>query len=60
MAIYRDLFWRNIEGFVSNGFPVLRSLLSDSDWQALVRRFYAEHRCGSGYFADIPGSFSTG
>lgn len=57
MAIYRDLFWRNIEGFISNGFPVLRSLLSDPDWQALVRAFYASHRCGSGYFADIPAEF---
>ena len=57
MAIYRDLFWRNIEGFISNGFPVLRSLLSDNDWDALVRRFYAEHRCDSGYFADIPAEF---
>ncbi|MDF1629480.1 MAG: putative DNA-binding domain-containing protein [Alcanivoracaceae bacterium] len=57
MAIYRDLFWRNIEGFISNGFPVLRSLLSDGDWDALVRAFYAQHRCDSGYFADIPAEF---
>ena len=57
MAIYRDLFWRNLEGFLSNGFPVLRSLLSEDDWHYLVRRFFADHRCDSGYFVDIPAQF---
>jgi uncharacterized protein len=57
MAIYRDLFWRNIEGFLSSGFPVLRSLLSEAQWHALVRGFFADHQCHSGYFVDIPGQF---
>ena len=26
MAIYRDLFFNNIEGFISSGFPVLKTL----------------------------------
>ncbi|PKM22197.1 MAG: DUF2063 domain-containing protein [Gammaproteobacteria bacterium HGW-Gammaproteobacteria-14] len=57
LAIYRDLFWRNIEGFLSAGFPVLRSLLNEDDWHYLVRRFFADHRCDSGYFVDIPEQF---
>ena len=57
MAVYRDLFWRNIEGFLSNGFPVLRALLDTPRWEALVRGFFAGHRCQSGYFVDIPGQF---
>ena len=57
LAVYRDLFWRNIEGFIANGFPVLRSILDDRRWQRLVRRFYAEHPCHSGYFIDIPEQF---
>ncbi|MFN3713452.1 MAG: DUF2063 domain-containing protein [Alcanivoracaceae bacterium] len=57
LEIYRDLFWRNLEGFIRNGFPVLHSLLGESEWQALVRRFFADHRCQSGYFVDIPGQF---
>ena len=32
LDIYRDLFFNNINGFLSNGFPVCRSLYSDSDW----------------------------
>lgn len=57
MAVYRDLFWRNIEGFLSAGFPVLRSLLNDDRWDYLVRRFFADYRCHSGYFVDIPEQF---
>ena len=57
MAIYRDLFFNNISGFISSGFPVLKTLYSDDDWSKLVRRFFAEHDCQSPYFLDIAGEF---
>ena len=40
MEIYRDLFYRNVEGFISNSFPVLRKLYSDDDWHKMVRDFF--------------------
>ena len=57
MAIYRDLFFNNIEGFLSNGFPVCRSLYCQEDWLALVRDFMREHRCESPYFLRIAEEF---
>lgn len=57
MAIYRELFFNNIEGFISSGFPVLKTLYSPDDWQALIRRFFVEHDCKSPYFLDIAGEF---
>jgi hypothetical protein len=57
MAIYRDLFFHNVEGFLSSGFPVLRTLYSDTDWQGLVRGFFAEHRCHTPYFLEISEEF---
>ena len=57
MAIYRDLFFNNINGFISSGFPVLKTLYSDEEWLKLVRRFFAEHDCQSPYFLDIAGEF---
>lgn len=57
MAIYRELFFNNVEGFVSNCFPVLRSLTDDSDWRALVRDFYARHVSHSPLFSEIPAEF---
>ncbi|MDP2635910.1 MULTISPECIES: putative DNA-binding domain-containing protein [unclassified Pseudoalteromonas] len=57
MAIYRDLFFNNIEGFISSGFPVLKSLYSREDWQKLIRKFFIEHDCQSPYFLDIAAEF---
>ncbi len=45
LQIYRDLFYNNIESFLANAFPVMRTLLDDAHWHPLVRRFYANHPC---------------
>lgn len=57
LAIYRDLVFSNIEGFLSSGFPVLRSLYTDVAWMQLVRDFMREHRCETPYFLDISREF---
>lgn len=57
MAVYERLFFNNIEGFLSSGFPVLRRLFDDARWQRLVRRFIAEHRCATPYFLQIGEEF---
>ncbi|WP_019531477.1 DNA-binding domain-containing protein [Dasania marina] len=57
LNIYRDLFYNNIEGFVSGAFPVLRSVINDQAWHALVRDFMIEHRCHSPYFLEISQEF---
>jgi uncharacterized protein len=57
MAIYRELFFNNVEGFLSNSFPVLRSLLDDDDWTALARDFFAHHQCHTPLFLEIPREF---
>lgn len=56
-AVYRDLLYNNIEGFISGGFPVLRELTSDDDWHAMVRDFFAHHSARTPYFKDIPKEF---
>ena len=57
LKIYQDLIYNNIEGFISGGFPVLRSLYNEDDWHALVRRFIEGHRCNSPYFLEISQEF---
>lgn len=57
LQIYRDLVYRNIEGFISSGFPVLRSLYADADWEAMVRTFILEHRCTTPLFLRISEEF---
>ncbi|WP_091982309.1 DNA-binding domain-containing protein [Pseudoalteromonas denitrificans] len=57
MAIYSDLFFNNIEGFVASAFPVLKSLYEDKAWVTLVRQFFIEHDCETPYFLEISQEF---
>jgi hypothetical protein len=57
LKIYRELFFNNILGFLSSGFPVLESLYCEEQWNALARRFFSEHECRSPYFIDISKEF---
>jgi hypothetical protein len=57
LKIYRELFFNNILGFLSSGFPVLKSLYSEQQWEVLSRNFFIEHECRSPYFIDISKEF---
>lgn len=57
MAIYRELFYNNVEGFLSGTFPVLRSLYSDTHWHLLVRDYFSHHRAQTPLFLEIPREF---
>jgi uncharacterized protein len=57
MKIYRDLFFNNLDGFVSSAFPVLKSLYASDDWQMLVQAFFVNHDCQSPIFMDIAAEF---
>ena len=57
LKVYRELIFNNVEGFIRGGFPVLRSLYGDDDWQGLVRSFLDGHRCRSPYFLEISQEF---
>ena len=57
LKIYRDLIFNNIEGFISGGFPILRTLYCDADWQQLVRSFIKTHQSESPYFLEVSQEF---
>ncbi|WP_133408644.1 DNA-binding domain-containing protein [Parashewanella tropica] len=57
MKVYSDLFFNNVHGFVSNGFPVLRTLYSEDDWNEIVRDFFINHDCHTPIFAEIAEEF---
>ena len=57
MQIYRELFFNNIVGFLSSGFPVLAKIYGQQNWQLLARKFFAQHDCRSPYFVDISKEF---
>lgn len=57
MKIYRELFYNNIEGFISSAFPVLKEIYSDDHWHKMVRDFFIRHRCQTPYFLEISEEF---
>lgn len=57
LTVYRDLFYNNIEGFVSSCFPVLKSLVSQERWHAMVRDFMIKHQSTSPLFNEIAHEF---
>lgn len=59
MGIYRELFYNNVEGFISSTFPVLRELHDDPDWHAMVRDYFHHHRAHTPLFLEMPREFLT-
>lgn len=57
MAMYRELFFNNIDGFLTANFPILHNLLSPQDWENLVQDFFEHHVCKTPHFAEIPEEF---
>lgn len=57
MAIYRDLFFNNLESLLSNMFPVLTRIHSDEHWRRLVRGFMQHHQARTPYFLQLPAEF---
>src|SRR5690554_1360674 len=57
MAIYRELFFNNINSALKQAFPVIHTLLAAEAWQALVRDFIKRHRCRSPLFHQLASEF---
>lgn len=57
LAVYRDLIYNNIEGFIASAFPVLREITPDEPWHAMVRDFVHLHQSSSPYFLEISQEF---
>lgn len=53
LKVYADLFYRNVEGLLSSGFPVIRRTLGDKAWHDLVRGFLREHPARTPLFAEV-------
>ena len=57
MNIYRELFYNNVESFISSSFPVLRKILDDVQWHTLIRDYFARHKASTPLFPEMPREF---
>lgn len=57
MAIYRDLFFNNVMGFLTGGFPVLAEIMGEKRWNEIGRDFFSRHNNQTPYFLEISREF---
>ena len=57
VRIYRELVFNNVSSLLAGNLPVIRRLLTDAHWDALVRDFFVCHRASSPLFHEIGQEF---
>ncbi len=57
MAVYDELLFNNLSGFLDACFPVCREVLGEARWRRLSRSFYRDWRCRTPWFREIPKEF---
>ncbi|MGH6635477.1 MAG: HvfC family RiPP maturation protein [Gammaproteobacteria bacterium] len=57
IGVYREMVYNTVEGLIASNFPVLRRILGESCWQALVRDYFAHHKAHTPLFPKIAQEF---
>jgi hypothetical protein len=57
MAVYNELLFNNVCGFVDSCFPVCREQLGEGRWRRLCRTFYRDWPLHTPWFREIPREF---
>ncbi|MFJ4354613.1 DUF2063 domain-containing protein [Pseudomonas sp. NPDC089428] len=57
LAVYRQLFFGNLQSLLAGSFPVLHASLAAEHWQGLSEDFYANHRCQTPLFTEVGGEW---
>ena len=57
MAVYADLFRRNVDGLLGGMLPVFREAMGDPRWQDMVRDFLRRHRSDEPLFRRLVEEF---
>ena len=57
MKIYSELFFNNVEDFISNTYPVLKSITAEDNWQKMIRDYFSNHLSHTPLFPEMPREF---
>jgi hypothetical protein len=53
LKVYADLFFNNVSSLLASTFPVIREVLGDDGWRALIRGFLREHDARTPVFTEL-------
>jgi len=59
LQVYRELFFNNLSSTLGSTFPVLRRILDEARWEALIRDWLRTHRAETPLFSELPEEFLT-
>lgn len=57
MKIYSELFFNNIEDFISNTYPVLKEITKKDDWLKMIHDYFSHHLSHTPLFPEMPREF---
>lgn len=57
MNIYNELFFNNVEDFISNTYPVLKEVIPEDEWQKMMRDYFCNHLSHTPLFPEMPREF---
>ncbi|WP_154223163.1 DNA-binding domain-containing protein [Marinicella rhabdoformis] len=57
LEIYRNLFFNSISSLIAGTFPVLKTILSNKEWEQLIRNFFQAKHNKTPHFPEIPREF---
>ena len=57
IKVYAELLFNNVQSFLANSFPVLRTLLDDNEWLAMTRDYFKRHQARTPLFPKMPQEF---
>ncbi|MCK4865131.1 MAG: putative DNA-binding domain-containing protein [Gammaproteobacteria bacterium] len=57
MKIYSELFFNNVEDFISNTYPVLKEITSEDEWLKMLRDYFSHHLSHTPLFPEMPREF---
>lgn len=57
MKIYNELFFNNVEDFISNTYPVLKEITPENEWNEMIRDYFSCHLSHTPLFPEMPREF---
>ena len=57
MNIYTELFFNNVEDFMSNTYPVLKEIMPEDEWLSMMRDYFSHHLSHTPLFPEMPREF---
>ena len=57
MDIYTELFFNNVEDFISNTYPILKEITPENEWQDMMRDYFSRHLSHTPLFPEMPREF---